>query len=371
MNALDRDALLSEITVNDLRSYLSGATWQEVQDVSKYVSLWTHKEIQTEIFVPKTAQVRDFDRQLSLIVTFLAELEEREPRQIITDMKFAEFDVVRVHVDTSPVERGTIGLEKAASVLEESKSLLSVAARAAIRPNSFYVSRLTTEASDYLATTRFGQTEPGSFTFTILSPVPSPRNNAAEQTATIPYARRVTQTLAKALTGIRAAATFSTRSINAVFDDLVDDGVSANMCDSLATIADQSFDKAVEVSFTWSGRVPEVQPRSKIIIPATITSILPDVSKHLKAVEPVPEYQILGYVDRLINQDAAQGFDLVLKAVIEGRERLVILELADDQRAVASTAWTTKKTVFALGTLDKRTRPYTLLQPTRFEIVDV
>jgi hypothetical protein len=350
---------------------LRGALWDEIAVVSKFASVWKNTRSETELLVPRTAAVRDFDRQLELIVRLLAETEQREPRQILTDMKFTESDVVRVHIDTSAVDRGTIGLEKAASVLEESKALLSMAARAAIRPNSYYVARLGTEASNYLATTRFGQTEPGSFTFTMLSPVPQARESVPESTPQVPYARRVTETLANALLGIRGAAKVSTKSLDAVFDDLVDVGVSANMCESLAVIAEQSFDRSVEISFTWSGRVPAPEPRSTVIIPATITGLLVDVARHLKSVEPVANFELLGKVERLSNQESETGFDLAMKATIEGTERLVILELAEGQRATASTAWTTKQTVFAVGALDKRTRPYTLLSPTRFELVDL
>ncbi len=135
-------------------------------------------------------------------------------------------------------------------------------------------------------------------------------------------------------------------------------------------ISEQSFDHAVDVDFTWSAKAPRPgdESRTRVIVPPMITPMLQEMSKHLKAVAPEPGFEVIGKVERLSNQEASDGFDLALRANIQGRERLLALELSDDAREVASTAWKTGRSVFSRGTLDRRFRPYRLLQPDRFRV---
>jgi hypothetical protein len=105
------------------------------------------------------------------------------------------------------------------------------------------------------------------------------------------------------------------------------------------------------------------------VVPALITPALHEISNHLKAVEPEPNFEITGKVERLSNQESTAGFDLALRATIQGRERLLALELSDDLREIASTAWKTQRSVYTRGILDRRYRPFRLLKPDRFELI--
>ncbi len=370
------DRSLADITPEDLRLYLQGARWTE-EIVSDYLAVWKQEALERELYVPRSIAARDYRTQLGIVLGLLADVEDRQPIQVATDVRYTGADVMRLRIDTTAVDRSTISFVKAAEIIAESKVMLMSAARAAVHPQNFFSARPPLEVSEYLETTRLGQTEPGSFVFTIVSPVTyRPAQVAAQEMAgpdearQIPFARRVTETLSKSLHGIREAATPRDRDLSAIFEDLVEEGVSANLCDALAVIANSSTDRAVELDFSWSAKAPRPQPRTTVTVPAMITSVLSDMSKHLKAIAPEPGYEVLGRVERLSDVEPGAGFDLALRATVEGRERLLALELTAEERDVASTAWSTGRTVYTRGTLDKRFRPYRLLQPEVFELVE-
>jgi hypothetical protein len=380
MTPLDDDALI-EITPEDLRLYLSGSKWVEAEIANDFLSVWTRADIKQDVFVPRTTRAIDYLEQLSVIVRILSNYEDRKPKEIIADMKHASADVIRIRLDTSALDRGTIPFSKAAQVLEESQKMLLSAARAAVHPQNFFTSRPPSEVAEYMDSAKLGQTEPGSFIFTIVSPISitreflettiQPRGEEVLPTK-VPFARQVTNTLERSLTEIRNATRATNRPLTAVFEDLVDYGVSANLCEALSGIAAQSVDHAVDIGFRWSSK-PElemVKKPSNVIVSPIITPSLQDIARHLKSVAPEPGFEAVGKVERLSNQDSPGGFDLALRAVIYGRERLLALELSDDEREIASTAWSTGRSVFTRGTLDKRFRPFRLLKPERFELLE-
>jgi len=372
------DRQVEDITPEDIGLYLQANKWSE-EEVSDVLSVWTHADTELNLLAPRRSSVLDYQTQVSLLVRFLGEFEGRNPIQIASDMKFTGADVIRLRIDTSVIERGTIAFNKAAEVIIQTQHMLLAAARAAVHPQSFFVARPPTEVSDYLDTTRLGQTEPGSFVFTIISPVTfkvkaeDDHQSAVERKPKTPFARSVVSTLSRSLLAIRQAATPHDRPLGAVFEDLVEEGVSANLCDALYVIAEQSVDRAVELDFTWSAKVPRVgqEARSRIVVPPMITPVLSDMAKHLKQVAPQPGFEVMGKVERLSNQELGEGFDLALRAIVEGRERLIALQLSDAEREIASTAWKTGRSVFTRGVLDKRYRPYRLLEPDLFELINL
>jgi hypothetical protein len=384
MSGGDDPVTADDVSPEDIRLYLLGHHWTEAEVVDDYLSVWTREHARRELFVPRTTQASDYATQLDIIARVLAKDEDRSVGQVVADMRHTDSDVIRLRVDTTAFDRGTISFEKAADVIAATHKMLSAAARAAIAPQSYFTApRPPAEVSDYLASTRLGQTEPGSFVFTLISPVifsqrferdafyliDTPKSESTP--IKLPFARRVTQMLAHSLTSIRGAAHASERSLANVFEDLVEEGVSANLCEALSEIAEQSQDHAVDLDFTWSAKsdVSAIAPRQHIIVPGFITPELRAMAAHLKAVVPEHHYEVIGKVDRLLNQRDSDGFDLYLRANFNNRERLVAIPLANEQRQIASHAWESGQSVFIKGTLDRRFRPYRLLDPSAFQLL--
>jgi hypothetical protein len=364
-------AALNDITPDDISLYLAATGWEQRKIDNPNIRVFLQQKSDAEVVVPFNPRFRDYEVQLQYVFRILQDVEDRPVAQIVPDVLSTWADIIRIRINPpSFFERNTVDLTAGVELIEESYKLLTAAARAAERPQNVYSGGLTSSVAEYLKRTQLGHTEKGSFVVKIFSPI-APSQRDREATRKEPFARDVARTLHNSLEGIRSAAQVQPRSIEDVFEELVAVGVSANLCDALADIADVSNDRAVDVNLTWSWRHPVDHQKSvTTVIPPIITPSLRPMSRHLRIISPEPDVQLTGTVVKLSNlEQPGADFGLGIEANIDGRLRKVAVELKGEARDVASRAWNTGATVLCVGTLDRRRFPYKLVHPTKFEII--
>src|SRR5262249_40239707 len=144
---------------------------------------------------------------------------------------------IRLRLVDARLADASVPLDEGATFIQKAKDMMLAAACAAVNPRVYYPSRKPAQAMDYIRRARLGQTEPGSFIVTILSPVPPSLADPSGHFIALeePYERQVTRVLAGALDSVRRAAedAASTGQVNG-FIQAVPSGVSANLCDALA-----------------------------------------------------------------------------------------------------------------------------------------
>ena len=177
---------------------------------------------------------------------------------MLTDLALADSDLVRVRLPNAAADN-TVGLTDGAAALDEAKRLLLAAACSADHPKRVYRAGGSTRAADYLRGVRLGQTEPG-FVITLLSPVP-PR--LSEQTTLLPeepFPRQVTRKLVAGLRVSRKAIDRVNRGTGDIgeFENGLREGVSANLCRSLARLTEVG--RGLEVSVSWAMTRPDGPP---------------------------------------------------------------------------------------------------------------
>jgi hypothetical protein len=360
-----------DLTPEDIALYLVATGWHERKVENPHVSVYAHTGTDAEVAVPMKPAFRDYELQLESCFKILEEVEDRPTARIVTDVLSTWADVVRVRINPpSLFQRNTVNFMGGVTLIDESYKMLTSAARATERPQNVYTGGLPASVAEYLRRTQLGHTEKGSFVVKIFSPTaPTPRDKQANREES--FARSVTRTLHESLEGIRSAARVQPKPLAAIFEELVAKGVSANLCDALARIADVSNDRAVDVNFTWSWKNPvEQQTSATTVIPAIITPALHDMSEHLRVMQPEPNVTLIGTVAKLTNKEqAGADFNLGIEAEVDGKQRKIALELSGDARAIASQAWETGASILCVGTLDRRRFPYKLVKPTKFELL--
>jgi len=159
---------------------------------------------------------------------------------------------------------GSIGIDPGVEIVQHARNLLASAACAALDPRRAYHLGKFQQAEDYMRRVRLGQTEHGSFVVTLLAPIP-PALSAIEQRSLWPdlekepYERQVTRILAQALRSAHSAVVASNRGIGlTAFTDAVSQGVSANLCEAVASIIDQA--DGADLSVTWAKTRPAPMP---------------------------------------------------------------------------------------------------------------
>ena len=180
------------------------------------------------------------------------------------------------------------------------------AACAAVKPRMYYPSRKPAQAMDYIRRARLGQTEPGSFILTIISPVPPSLMDRSGQHIGLdePYERHVTRTLAFALDSVRQAAedAATTGQVDS-FVQAVPRGVSANLCDALVGMG--SFpegNRTLGIEFSWSRSRP-IDPGahlpSRIVLNTDVFPVIREAAVYLKESSPREEFELQGFVVKL------------------------------------------------------------------------
>ena len=357
-----RDASsLARLSLLDVRAYLLSRGWHEqghYGDVATILSITANGGAEHEILLPTRRDLADYASRLKDIVETLSEVEQRSELTVFHDLVMAGYDVVRVR---SPLadEIGTISFESGVSLYDQAKNMIAASANAAVTPRRVYRGNSPDKAKEYLDAIRLGQTEVGSYVLTVLSPVtPALEVEQAElfpegMPQVDPFSRTVMKTLERALSRTRAAAVEATSSGSFdPFEAAVSDGVSANLCDAIARMADGS--SGIDISLSWSPVRRPPGPPCTYSFSMDLARVLVEAATLFRAREPLADTTIEGFVIGLHRKEDEFDGRAKIRGFVEDKIRTLTAEflLPDYSRVV--DAHDRKLRVRVDGDLSKR-----------------
>ncbi|MED7930715.1 hypothetical protein SMD20_41265 [Nonomuraea sp. LP-02] len=255
---------MRNVSVADVSSYLAATGWVRRPETWRGAAIWEH-DGDHEILVPGTDHLADGPRRLREILSLLARVEGRAPEDIASDIGSPMADVQWYRAPIAPVG-GELGLVDAVTAVTSAHAALSAAARAALSgPRPVFDGPAPKPVRDLLARVRIGPIVPSSNLLTVRLPLADGGDP--------PLARRALTLLQRAALLLREA-TAEARGTGdvSVFDDLVRDGVSADLCLALARFAGADPGARFEVGFRWARALPAETPaRSVVFEPGTGT----------------------------------------------------------------------------------------------------
>jgi len=246
--------------------------------------------------------------------------------------------------------------------------LAAACAEINVRPN--FGPRVPDLARDYMDHVRLGQTERGSYVVTVISEVAAPAQRAIlpDDAAhfQIPFERRVTSKLVMALSAARDAADTVVQGSEGygAFDDAVEAGVSANLCDAVARIGTESAGANVQIGVEWaSSRPATVRAPSGVSFDSAELPVVREAVAYLRQLGPFDSEMVAGIVSRLTREKDDEIGTIVIEGEARGEKRKVHVELPDDQYDLAVQAHKTRRPIMIRGTLYKRGRSWVLSDP--------
>jgi hypothetical protein len=251
--------------------------------------------------------------------------------------------------------------------------LAAACAEINVRPN--FGPRVPDLVRDYMDNVRLGQTEPGSYVVTVISEVAAPAQQAIlpDDAAhlQIPFERRVTSKLVTALGAARDAAhaVILEGEGYGAFDDAVEAGVSANLCDAIARIGTESAGANVQVGVEWASSRP-----STIAVPPGVSfdsaelPVVREAVAYLRQLGPFENALVSGIVSRLTREKDDEIGTIVIEGDARGEKRKVHVELPDNQYDLAVQAHKTRRPIWIRGTLYKRGRSWVLSDPGQLSL---
>jgi hypothetical protein len=370
MNArISDETSLGALMPGEVTAYLSSTGWSLKGFFAQTATVWSKND--EVLQVPRERRFADYARRMSEVVEALAGLEDRSQLEVYRDLTVATSDVIRVRVASSVARDGSLGFEAGVRLVQSTQEMVQAAARAAVAPRPSYRGRLPADADEFLKNARLGQTEQGSYVITIVCPITPELNGGERHLETdLPFDRQVTTLLALSLHKTTLAANeASIRSDLRPFIDAVPFGVSANLCDAVASLGEVAGDGDVEISFAWSrSRKAPAVPSSRIQVPRELISFVREAGRMLGEGVWDGDLEVEGIVTTLRRDNPQQLGEVMVKTPWGKRWRKVNLWLKPTDYDKALAANKDGSTVYARGVIERQGQSYEMKEVLSFGI---
>lgn len=216
------DAELCELQPEQLLEYLVRSNWTELESVGDRAQYFRSPS-GYDVLVPLRQGLRDYSRAVREVLEFAAEEAGEDPKAVLHDVQFVRHDITRFRAVTGE-DHATIGLDALPSLIGGVRDTVKSAAK--LTPIG------DAEKQKYLKGARFGPSEQGSYVVTVLSP-PYQIDDQFTMFDDPPPARKVTNSIRRAMSATRGAVTRYVQGDDSAFDDAHELGITAQICRGL------------------------------------------------------------------------------------------------------------------------------------------
>ena len=361
---------LATVSPVALAAYVRGEGWTKTEPYGQHGDIYTGHD-RPELILPRTDRLADYVSVVSRLIGILSEVNGQDETAIYRDLTGADHDVVRVRAIVSG-DDGTVPLNEGVEMVAQAKEMLLSAACATRSAQAVYRAGANREAADYMKQVRLGQTEHGSFVVTMLGPVP-PLLQSVPYPSWVdyddePYERQVTRRLVEALEASRDAAEKAHSGDGAAaFENAVDAGVSANLCDAMAKLIEGT--NGLEVSVSWARTRPTPDLRRRIRFSESDAGAFKEAARLFLAREPRLDTRLFGTVHKLTRGEHEIEGQATFRMDIDGKNQSVSAILDQRSYSVAIHAHGARNPVIVTGDLERVKQRWHMANATVREFV--
>ena len=345
---------LKAVSPPALAAYARGEGWVKTAAYGGHADIYI-SEGRPEIILPRTDLLADYASVVSRLIGIFSEVNEQDELAIYRDLVGADHDVVRVRA-VGGEDDGSVLLDEGVELVSQAREMLLAAACATAAPQAVYRAGANREAAEYMKQVRLGQTEHGSFVVALMAPVPPMLQLMLDDSWSDindePYERQVTRRLVQALDASRNAAERAHSGDGApAFEQAVSNGVSANFCDAVAGLIEQS--SGLEVSVSWAKTRPTPERRTSILFSESDAGAFKEAARTFRAKEPRPDIKLFGSVHKLTRGEHEIEGQVTFKVDMDGRIQSVGSVLDQSNYSVAIHAHEARNPVVITGNLER------------------
>ena len=331
----DQEALKA-ISPAALAAYARSAGWQrgEIYRVHSHVYAGHDRP---EIIVPRTDHLGDYATVVSMLIGVFAQVADQDELTIYRSLVTGDRDVVRVRV--ADADDGSLELNQGVDLIGGARDLVLSAACSITRPGqTVYRAGANQEAKDLVEQMRLGQTDQGSFVVTVLTPVVPPQlqqelfPNSEDRDA--PIQRKMTRHLLEALQAARESTERAAAGDDNALASMMEQGVSANLCDALVRLI-RPFSN-LDVGVSWARTRPAPLPEATVRFGKADSPILEEAARLFRERAPREGVHLPGFVQLLRRPETEDDGIIHLTTHIDGQPQAVraVLEQSDYGRAL-------------------------------------
>jgi hypothetical protein len=370
------------IAPTDLRDYAKAQGWVLLKEAAKdrlYVMTNPRFEHRQLVF-PMDTTAPDYAEAVALMVDKLAAMEARTPQAVLKSLLEVGDDSIAFRVTSPRPDESSIPLSFAGSMIAGAQQLLLASACTLLRPLAHHPRLDRTETRQFLETTRFRHTQPGSFVLNVSCPVQAMDVQAPmwPNETDAPFVRRATIMLRRSLGELVSA--IETDSL----DELVEATkksespmISSNFCEALTHFEEESLKNSVDIGIAWAVSIPRPinEPTVSVVrVQHDYFSRIEEVRRELRSVEKHTDDVFIGTVERLDGEMGTDGHrfgEVILSLLLpEGEQVRVRTNLNTEHYAKADQAHMTEGTyVKVAGRLHPGRQPRQLDDLRSFDLI--
>lgn len=364
----DRRAL-EAVSPGALAAYARAAGWRKVDEYGEYSDVYAADDL-PELVVPRTHRLGDYGYVVSQLLQIFATAADTDELSLYRDLVTADRDVIRVRVSPGD-EDGSISVRHGLGLMRGTHDMLVAAACSLHETQPVFHAGASRKMNDFLGNIRLGQTEQSSYAVTLLTSVVPPKLQREleldDSGDDEPVDRQVTLRLLAALEEIRQASERAVAGHPEPFSGSVRHGVSANLCDAVAGLA-EPFPE-VDVSVTWARTRPVETALSVVRLGKNDSPILREAARVFRLEAPRPDVCLTGPVERLARSEQESDGTIFVRAYVDGKTRSVktVLRHSDYLRAIQAHG--RKAPIVVTGDLERVRQRWHLLNPRIVEVI--
>lgn len=366
-----------ELLAENVCNYLRRNRWAE-QSPGIAGSLWQRdNDAGQTIMIAVPASIRIDSIEWRSVIERLAVFEQRSADEVASNIRNLFVDITRLRAANDLVISGSIPLAAGVGLVAAAQKMLRATATTAQRPRAHIAGNFSKLGDRIVDQARLGHTEEGSYILPILMPLtesaPSEHEDlwteesGVSRVAPEPAERRITRTLAQALTAIQ------TRIVQPAQDpkpsdmhDLVAAGVSRELVLAVnQVVADQAV-ATFEAAFDWASGLtaPAVIP-SGVTVPSAATELLTRAARLLSSSKREPNRSFTGPIVEVRHLPDDPYGEVALQTIKQGRQVEIRVRLTSDQLDPAHEWMRTARTIVVDGPVQRAPgRPLRIDSPT-------
>jgi hypothetical protein len=337
--------------VTSVRGYLKRAGWTQ-QEPGAAGALWT-------LTTPASGTYGDAEGEPALAVPFDIRLDspawhgltdrvaayEQRPVELVADeIEHFYIDVTRFRAANDYVIARSIPLTAGVDLVASAYKMLRASATTARQAKGHIAGGFSKLGDKIVEEARLAHTEEGSYILPVLLPLTEPEPGEqddlwrdepgiAERVALEPPERRVTRTLAQALTAVNTLIVRPAKEPTAaVVAPLVAAGASRELIVAVSQVLSDPAVAALDTSFAWAGgaAAPGSVPEH-VSLPSDANPLLERTSRLLRASRRDPSVQMSGLVVEVRHVPGDPVGSVVLQTIRQGRPVEVRVHLGADK----------------------------------------
>lgn len=289
-----------------IANYLQYSGWSESSQIRKNISIWhrtEEKNFEFEIIQPLDLSLKDYEQLTLKMFSVLSNFENRSINEISEDLKNFHADVIKIRVVHDDVEGGSIPINDGVLLFQKTKELLSSIVRSTFNKRRCFEGGMSQENQELIQTFRFGQTEIGSYVINIILPlnISSDSQDEFEGMTTASPVREVVNTLGGSLVAIhQSLEKYETTKDITQFEDAIEAGVSANLCDSIIGLTGVKENRDVNISITLANAEESLKDiKLEHSFGSSVTGNLKEASDYYRGKYMIPNFLVSGEVTTL------------------------------------------------------------------------